>query len=525
MVAHHGHFLHGARFLGGGGAPALLLRRDQDFVAALLREVRTADGRRQAAATLAHDRQGGVLRLYQPVHRAFNLAVLEAFCDDTGHPRVDPRKVESAGLVVRRIVTQRGNTRLAVPEVQGWMRDGDVVAGWMALGTRAGLDPDATRRRPALRAGNPAVTALLRQADTAWNRWSETVSPLCVAPPDACADAGATLLYGVVPVTSSELSEQLAPGPQVDERGVNAMIPDFLQKGVHRLPPLRKTPSGNDAYGEPLPPRLAVPDDPAERAAYLDALQQIARLRALDAFAPTAAGRAFVQLLNGVAVTRVDGAARSAHGTLGDLLAGAARALEDDWAAGTDFTAEWEIPATNGFAGDLRARLAPLLNAGLDAVTAGSGRFDRPDARYQVRAFVRIRRCDGCPPELVWSDPSEPFGVVPWYEHGGAPPVQVPLPSAKLSDMAKLKPNVAFRVPASVQAMLGGMKVTTPMEVEPGSLNLGLDWICGFSIPLITLCAFIVLSIFLSLLNIIFWWLPFIKICIPIPRVSVSERS
>ena len=54
---------------------------------------------------------------------------------------------------------------------------------------------------------------------------------------------------------------------------------------------------------------------------------------------------------------------------------------------------------------------------------------------------------------------------------------------------------------------------------------LSLNWICGFSIPLITICAFFVLNIFLILLNIVFFWLPFIKICIPfpIPVPSTSE--
>jgi len=137
---------------------------------------------------------------------------------------------------------------------------------------------------------------------------------------------------------------------------------------------------------------------------------------------------------------------------------------------------------------------------------------------------VRLRRCAQCPPELVWSGASEPFRIVPWYEAGG-PPVQVQLPEAKLSELAKLKPNVAFQVPASVQNLLGGMKIKKPMEVERGDLKLDIAWICGFSIPLITLCAFIVLSIFISLLNIIFWWMPFFKICIPLPRITTSERS
>jgi hypothetical protein len=55
-------------------------------------------------------------------------------------------------------------------------------------------------------------------------------------------------------------------------------------------------------------------------------------------------------------------------------------------------------------------------------------------------------------------------------------------------------------------------------SASEGDFQLGLDWICGFNIPIITLCAFIVLFIFLVLLNLIFWWLPFIKICIPFPK-------
>jgi len=46
------------------------------------------------------------------------------------------------------------------------------------------------------------------------------------------------------------------------------------------------------------------------------------------------------------------------------------------------------------------------------------------------------------------------------------------------------------------------------------SLDVGL--LCSFSIPVITICALIVLMIFISLLNIVFWWMPFLRICFPI---------
>ena len=51
----------------------------------------------------------------------------------------------------------------------------------------------------------------------------------------------------------------------------------------------------------------------------------------------------------------------------------------------------------------------------------------------------------------------------------------------------------------------------------PGSGD-AFDWVCSFSLPIITLCAFIVLNIFLSLFDLIFRWMLFIKVCIPIPR-------
>ena len=53
-----------------------------------------------------------------------------------------------------------------------------------------------------------------------------------------------------------------------------------------------------------------------------------------------------------------------------------------------------------------------------------------------------------------------------------------------------------------------------------GSFTVG--WICSFSLPIITICAFICLNIFLSLFDLIFRWMFFIKICIPFPKRSES---
>jgi hypothetical protein len=50
--------------------------------------------------------------------------------------------------------------------------------------------------------------------------------------------------------------------------------------------------------------------------------------------------------------------------------------------------------------------------------------------------------------------------------------------------------------------------------------QLGIQWICSFSLPVITLVAMILLMIMISLLNIIFFWLPWVRICLPFPSIK-----
>jgi hypothetical protein len=47
--------------------------------------------------------------------------------------------------------------------------------------------------------------------------------------------------------------------------------------------------------------------------------------------------------------------------------------------------------------------------------------------------------------------------------------------------------------------------------------------VCNFSIPIITICAMIVLMIFVKLFDIIFFWMPFFRICFPLPKFKAKE--
>jgi hypothetical protein len=138
-----------------------------------------------------------------------------------------------------------------------------------------------------------------------------------------------------------------------------------------------------------------------------------------------------------------------------------------------------------------------------------------------IRAFVRLRPEGTCPARTEWSAYSEPFVIAPWYEGAGAPPVQIALPDVTDRNLLRsLKPNVAFELPPALQNLLS----SSPKDLLEGKKGsdpgFTIGWICSFSLPIITICAFICLNIFLSLFDLIFRWMFFIKICIPFPKRS-----
>jgi hypothetical protein len=120
----------------------------------------------------------------------------------------------------------------------------------------------------------------------------------------------------------------------------------------------------------------------------------------------------------------------------------------------------------------------------------------------------------------ILSDPTEPFQLASIFDpNAPARPSQVTLPlDTTPAGLRKHDKSVAFMVSDELgkqMARIKGLKELT--EGEVGGPGIGIGFICSLSIPIITLCAFIVLTIFIQLLNIIFWWLPFFKICFPIP--------
>jgi hypothetical protein len=68
---------------------------------------------------------------------------------------------------------------------------------------------------------------------------------------------------------------------------------------------------------------------------------------------------------------------------------------------------------------------------------------------------------------------------------------------------------------ARVTSLLG---LSNGNIASPGGFSIGM--ICSFSIPIITICAMILLFVILIALNIVFFWMPFFKICLPVPGLK-----
>ncbi len=514
-------------------APAILQRSDEDFIDAVMDELKTGSGRVSLQGSLAQARDAGnILKLYQPIQRQFHLAMIEAWCDTPGTPRLDPAKVDSAGMVVRR-VNGAG--------YDGWMRAKGRLRGWVGVDrwdSSGRSDPASALRLAGTATGvadidRSLASYALENEDSLLN---EHVIPLFAAPPDVCAAAKKTVYYGLVPTTSAELAE----GPVAfEDETFTAASATFRN---HLVQALRGESMELALAGETLYPEwfeaveMPGPVKPANLPqAHWDALagasastmkRFILMLRQLatefgvfggdsdnaEVVAELQAIRLPLKLRSGEMVQRTTTADVFLKNAVAVLLA------RDASAPATQMPMSWpalEATAANRLVGALYNAMAGRFAA----MKGQPGRFDARGATYALRAFVRLKPDCACPARILWSDYSEPFVIAPWYEGSGAPPVQVALPDATDRNLLRsLRPNVAFVLPPALHGLLGG----SPKDMLDGKgktdSSLTLGWICGFNIPIITICAFIVLNIFLSLFDLIFQWMFYVKICIPFPK-------
>jgi hypothetical protein len=147
-------------------------------------------------------------------------------------------------------------------------------------------------------------------------------------------------------------------------------------------------------------------------------------------------------------------------------------------------------------------------------------------SQYWIRCVYQRPECGPLAPDVV-GDPSERFQIAGFFDlDAPSRSIQISLPiDTGIADLRKLRKNVSFLLSNQLRAQMN--RVTNLNDAlkgqfaDGGSFDVGL--ICSFSIPIITICALLVLMIFIQLLNIVFWWMPFLRICFPIALKSGSS--
>jgi hypothetical protein len=527
-------------------APVIMQMKTEDFPARFLQDLLTPQNPPISSATAVGTDKP---TLFQPVQRMLTVALIDLSCNTPGFPRVDPRRVQTAGMVVRRVVRRRrhqGGPVLDDADIRaGWMCNAKGQWGWVTLTKeQEELDPDPARR-PALQSGDPVLDGQLAAMVFA-KALTESTTPAFAAPPATCAAINRTVLYGLIPTASSEVSDTPPQVPAIAPGDLKNSLPSYLLAGGYwNASVLSGTQvdvrwMSDDFLGNVYPP-FQPPPAQVSRPAGFAAFQQFAlTLRMLStvfaAFEPTPSGRSVMAILNrhnvtfDPPITLADPSLPVSTLGMGDFFAFAKTNLLDYQAYGSSaqppsmtMPANWEWLN----AADETDLITALLSAAATqspAQIAPQGRFQDDTRLYMLRMFVRIKSDHpNCPPKLVWSRYSQEFFIAPWHASSERAHAPIPLPDPNKVFMKGVKPNCSFQVPGSLMGAMQGTTMSGLTSGSGGGPALKLGWICGFNIPLITICAFFVLNIFLTLLNIVFFWLPIIKICIPIPAPSNTE--
>ncbi|MEO8380052.1 MAG: hypothetical protein ABI779_10355 [Acidobacteriota bacterium] len=160
---------------------------------------------------------------------------------------------------------------------------------------------------------------------------------------------------------------------------------------------------------------------------------------------------------------------------------------------------------------------------------------------FTVRCVFERPECTGVKPAVV-SDPTASFQMAAFFDSDApARPVRIAMPADTTpAGLRKFDKNTAFVMSDVLCGQFNAAKnlgfidlvlavlpfpLHKDLSVTPSPCTSGSDpdgLTCSFSIPIITICALILLMIIVKLLDIIFFWMPFFQICLPLPKFDAK---
>jgi hypothetical protein len=175
---------------------------------------------------------------------------------------------------------------------------------------------------------------------------------------------------------------------------------------------------------------------------------------------------------------------------------------------------------------------------------------DRPadmrDGWFHIRCVYERPSCGALHDDVV-SAPTERFKLAGFFDPDApARPIRIGLPvDTTPAGLRKFDKNTAFVMSDILCGQVARMKGLTLGDLvrtvlpwplhkdlsvpdngpckQGGGPNIGL--ICSLSIPIITICALILLMIMVSLLDFVFRWMPYFIVCFPLPGLRAKKSS
>ncbi len=555
MKAHHQPVLHAPWYADPADGTVLHRYLDEQFLPRFLQQARSGRLQRNAdQAWRGEDRFGGrmdypTLRL--PVHRAFYIVSCEVSCDTFGLPALDPKRVVSAGMVVRRGPSPAQAMRWIVKE--------GVATGWWDGDTGSGEPCDCRRLRQ---------LGLLpeRYPEPAYS--GEETYPMHPLFLHAKGESGVsrshTLLWGYLPLGGQVRVDGAPPRepktPEPDYAGEHAWpfgtlnADDWRQAHGYQVragnaqPELRQL--LNSLLGRYRVQDADNPDNAPLRQLLAGIYFQDSPLLIRRSWQMFSFDLGKVKLKNLYYFSPIQAAdlnqdgdpilnpERERDSLLSYLDQRAEQILE--WLSWQDRGETSALPGLgepnvqpadsernfprldlslyidSGQAEALRDLLEIRARAELDASDVGTAipRFGQADADvFHVLPFLRYLDEKDCE-RIAWGPASQPFRVASPLAPQAQRPSLIVLPS--LADLKLGGPRgLTFVAPKSLADKILQLKLDMDVKKEgpgnPGGACFGFS----FSLPVITLVALILLMIMINLLNIIFWWLPYAFLALP----------
>lgn len=167
------------------------------------------------------------------------------------------------------------------------------------------------------------------------------------------------------------------------------------------------------------------------------------------------------------------------------------------------------------------------------------------DYRFVIRCVYERPNCGPLQTEVL-SEPTEPFQMASYFDpEAPGRPLRIPMPlDISPAGLRKFNRNAGFVVSdmfcGQLKRMRGYSLGDLVLSVLPwpfhkdlpdpgssGSCSKGggtrFGMICSLSIPIVTICAFVLLIIMVTLFDIFFRWIPYLFTCLPIPGLKAKK--